>query len=66
MMSHHHKRCNPIERNDIGKKCFRQSRCLRTMEDSDNNQKFNTVNLPETVSCVEGDKSRDGQTVELD
>ena len=41
MSHHHHKRCNPIERKDIGKKRFRQSRCLRTMEDSDNNQKFN-------------------------
>jgi len=39
-MSHHHKRYNPIARNDIVKKRFRQSCFLRTMED--NNLKFNT------------------------
>ena len=39
VMSHHHKRYNPIERNDIGGKGFRRSRCVRTMEDS--NTKFN-------------------------
>jgi len=43
MMSHHHKRRNPIECNDIGKKRLRQSRRLSTMEYSGNNSKFNNV-----------------------
>ena len=40
-MSHHHKRYNPIQRNDIERKGFRQSRCVRTMEDS--STKFNNL-----------------------
>jgi len=42
-MSPHHIRDSPIGRNDIGKKCLRRSRCLRTMEDSESNMKFNTM-----------------------
>ena len=46
-MSHHHNRYNPIQRNDIERKRFRQSRCVRTMEDS--NTKFNS-HLPSATT----------------